>query len=153
MRVDHLAFLAGVALALAGCSPTHTLSKPDLGDGSKLRAAIVGRWTASDNGKTVSYQFEKDGTYKYESGKLNYAGTWKVFNDRFVEISYDLSDEQLAEAKNEWKDAKAAVGDPQSPAAIRPPVAEPQKSNSALLGVEISGDELTMEFRKYKKAK
>ena len=153
MRVNHLALLAGVGLAVAGCSLTPTLSKPDLGDGSKLREAIVGQWTATDNGKTVSHTFEKDGTYKYGSDKLNYAGTWKAPNDKFVEISYDLSDEQLAEAKKEWQEAKATGDDAKSPDAIRPPVAEPLKSNSRLVGVEINGDELTMDFRKYKKAK
>jgi len=153
MRVNHLALLAAVGLAVAGCSFTPTLSKPDLGDGSKLRLAIVGKWTATDNGKTVSHDFEKDGTYKYESDKLNYAGTWKAVNDKFVEISYDLSDKQLGEAKKEWQAAKAAGGDPKSADTIRPPVAEPLKSNSRLVGVEINGDELTMDFHKYKKVK
>jgi hypothetical protein len=153
MRVDHLALLAGIALAQAGCSFAPTLSKPDLGDGSKLREAIVDEWTATDNGKTVSHTFEKDGTYKYGSDKLNYAGTWKAPNDKFVAISYELSDEQLAEAKKEWQEAKAAGGDSKPAHTIHPPVAEPLKSFSRLVAVAINGDELTMEFRTYKKAK
>jgi hypothetical protein len=153
MRVNRLALLAGIGLAVAGCFSVPTLSKPDLGDGSKLREAIVGQWTATDNSKTVSHTFENDGTYKYGSDKLNYAGTWKAPNNKFVAIAYDLSAEQLAEAKKEWQEAKAAGGDAKPPDAIRPPVAEPLKSISRLVAVEVNGDELTMEFRKYKKAK
>jgi hypothetical protein len=155
MRIFHLALWASVGLAAAGCYTSPSPTKPNFGDGRKLKEAIVGKWVNADNGKTVFYEFNKDGNFKYDSDQLKYAGIWKAVNDKFIEISYDLNDEQLAGAKKEWDDAmKQRREDFGTPEKRRPPLPPPEKSNANLqFQVEIDGDELTMEFHKYKKAK
>jgi hypothetical protein len=165
MRVWHLTFMAGIGLALAGCgsattpasrSPGETPPKVGLGDeAAVLRGKMLGKWTGTDTGKPVSYEFDKDDTYKYESDKLKYTGgTWKAVDDKNVELTYTLTDEQLAVAKEVWKVTMELIDKGPIIPGIqveKPP--EPKKENTIKVNAAVTGDELTLGTQRLKKAK
>jgi hypothetical protein len=163
MREWHLTLLAAFGLALAGCGPASTpsntnagtLPKVGLGDEAAiLRGKMLGKWTGTDNGKPVSYEFNKDDTCNYESDTLKYTGKWKTIDDKNVEFTYTLTDEQLAVATKEWKATMERIE--KGPIIPGNPVVkplEPKKENTLKVSAQVNGDELTLGTLQLKRVK
>ncbi len=168
MRVWHLTFVAGLGLALAGCGPASTPNrnpggsppadtKAQVGLGDEpavLRGKMLGKWTAIDNGKPVSYEFAKDDTYKTEADKLKLSGKWKTLDDKTVELTYTLTDEQLAVAKELWKMTNDLIDKgPVIPGIQIEKQPEPKMENAIKLRAAVNGDELSLGPQQLKRAK
>ena len=168
MRVWHLTFVAALGLTLAGCGPASTPNnnsggsppadtKAQVGLGDEpavLRGKMLGTWTGTDKGQPVSYEFAKDNTYKTESDKQKLAGKWKTLDGKTVELTYTLTDEQLALFKERWKitnelNEKGPIIP--GPQAEKQP--EPKKENTIKMFAAVGGDELSLGPQQLKRAK
>jgi hypothetical protein len=153
MRVWHLIFVAGVGLALAGCTTPPSKSG---GPSGKLQEDIIGKWSGERSGNKITYEFSKDGTFSFESGKIKVTGgNWKAVDNKEVELTYTLTKEQADRLKDDWKAEIAAIDSirnlPDLPTRTKPP--EPKEGeNKVTRKAQAIGDALSLDMLVLRKA-
>src|SRR5258708_35086541 len=102
MRMWHLGVLGILTVALIGCTPptSNPSGSGEKGGGAdKLKTAMVGKWECKLGDKKVAYEFKNDGKFDFEGDKLKFNGEWKAMDDKHVSLKYNLTEEQIKEAK------------------------------------------------------
>ena len=100
MRVPHVALLAAISLTLAGCRPAPT---PPSTEPVRLQDAIVGRWHGVEKDYSITYDFDKDGTYTRVTDDVKESGKWQAVDEQHLELTFTLTKEQAEAAKPIWQ--------------------------------------------------
>jgi hypothetical protein len=153
MRVSQLALLIAVCFTQVGCRAGST--PPSTGP-VKLQDAIIGSWRGAQNDYTITYDFDKDGTYTRVTDGVKESGKWQAVDEQHVELSFTLTKEQAEAAKPIWQ-AQVDVIDrmpkfPGAPERLKPP--EPKEGENKLkYNADVTGDVLALGAHAYRRVK